>query len=681
MNLRNRALLTLGLTFFAFFILIAAVMLSVTLSGLDRIEREEMLRSVNQTESALHAESSSLLSTTQDWAWWDETDQFVRNENPGYLEENTGLDSLATLHLNLFMILDGDGNIIFGRTLPPDLRSEEPVPEDLAAVIRNTSSLVSHAADDPGTSGILLAPGGPYVITSVPILPSNRSGPAHGSLVMGRYLVHDPLRRINEMTGFDVGIIQPDHERSGRVLPAEVRALPENENLALVAENDSWMSGYTQISDVSGRGMILMVTQERQLYRTGFANILTYLFLLFLWAVMTGLIVLIVMDRVVLRRMGLLADHVRSLSGRSEEVPAPVLSGNDELAELENTIISSRRDLLVREEQLRAFVNAMPGPAALFSRKGTVLLSNPVFAEIRGEQMDTIVGSGTVSSVPRRIFSPDDRFITEALQKKEAVHFETEWQGKTYLVSSYPVLGDDGEVIQLGLLAFDISERKRLENALQKVMRKIALLNTVIFSDIQNKVFVQTGYVDIARHLSADPKLKQYLDKEADVIREIQDSLRFAKQYNDMGASPPRWQNVQDVMLFAISHLDLGSLQRDFQLGGLEIFADSLLERVLVTLVENAILHATGATLIRAGYTIAGDDAVIVFEDNGPGIPGDRKESLFEKGTGTGGSGSLFLSREILSITGITITENGVPGKGARFEIRVPKGSFRLNRK
>jgi len=38
----------------------------------------------------------------------------------------------------------------------------------------------------------------------------------------------------------------------------------------------------------------------------------------------------------------------------------------------------------------------------------------------------------------------------------------------------------------------------------------------------------------------------------------------------------------------------------------------------------------------------------------------------------------LYLMGEILAITGITITENGVPGKGARFERVVPKGIWHL---
>jgi len=39
---------------------------------------------------------------------------------------------------------------------------------------------------------------------------------------------------------------------------------------------------------------------------------------------------------------------------------------------------------------------------------------------------------------------------------------------------------------------------------------------------------------------------------------------------------------------------------------------------------------------------------------------------------------SLIFVREILDITGISLRETGEPGKGARFEMTVPKGAFRL---
>ncbi|MCX6689119.1 MAG: HAMP domain-containing sensor histidine kinase [Methanoregula sp.] len=68
----------------------------------------------------------------------------------------------------------------------------------------------------------------------------------------------------------------------------------------------------------------------------------------------------------------------------------------------------------------------------------------------------------------------------------------------------------------------------------------------------------------------------------------------------------------------------------------------------------------------------------IVCEDDGMGIPTEDKKRLFTKGFGKNTGLGLFLSREILAITGITITENGIPGKGARFEISVPKGAYRF---
>ncbi|MFY9800769.1 MAG: ATP-binding protein, partial [Methanoregula sp.] len=75
------------------------------------------------------------------------------------------------------------------------------------------------------------------------------------------------------------------------------------------------------------------------------------------------------------------------------------------------------------------------------------------------------------------------------------------------------------------------------------------------------------------------------------------------------------------------------------------------------------------------------DGITILIEDNGPGIPASSKEKIFERGyNGRDGSG-LFLVREILSITGIAIQETGTEGVGARFEILVPKGAYRYQKK
>ena len=67
----------------------------------------------------------------------------------------------------------------------------------------------------------------------------------------------------------------------------------------------------------------------------------------------------------------------------------------------------------------------------------------------------------------------------------------------------------------------------------------------------------------------------------------------------------------------------------------------------------------------------------VIIRDNGVGIPQEMKQEIFEPGMMRNRGLGLFLAKEILSITGLTIEENGVPGKGARFEIHVPLECFR----
>ena len=84
-------------------------------------------------------------------------------------------------------------------------------------------------------------------------------------------------------------------------------------------------------------------------------------------------------------------------------------------------------------------------------------------------------------------------------------------------------------------------------------------------------------------------------------------------------------------------------------------------------------------TEIRISLQQTGSSGLLIVENNGVGIPAADKEKIFERGYGKGTGWGLFLAREILAVTGMTITETGEPGKGVRFEITLPPGSFRMD--
>lgn len=235
-----------------------------------------------------------------------------------------------------------------------------------------------------------------------------------------------------------------------------------------------------------------------------------------------------------------------------------------------------------------------------------------------------------------------------------------------------------GEKIYIFAIDRDISERKRAEEALQFATRKLNLLNRITFSDIKNILFSLSGYVELQKSLAADETSRGYLEKQAALIGQVESGIRSAEMYQSLGLRPPAWQDVSLAFIYGISHLDLSGISRSLRLDGLEIYADPLLETVFFNLAENVLLHAGTATAVAVWYHETDEGLTVVFEDNGAGIPDEMKDAIFERRHDRLPGQGLFLTQEILSITGITIRETGEPGSGARFEIRVPRNGYRF---
>ncbi len=226
----------------------------------------------------------------------------------------------------------------------------------------------------------------------------------------------------------------------------------------------------------------------------------------------------------------------------------------------------------------------------------------------------------------------------------------------------------------------DITGKKQVESALLQARKKLNLLNRLTFNDIRSSVYVLAGYIDLSRDMVTDPAMIAWIEREKETIRQIDKALGFARDYQDMGLKPAEWQNAEQVFLYAISHLEISHLSRSLDLAGLEIYADPLLEKVFVTLVSNTFTHGGDVSSFSVRYTRSAEEVMIIYEDDGRGIPENQKEKIFEEYAGEKKGISLFFSREILGITDIRIQETGNEGTGARFEIVVPRGKFRFSK-
>ena len=106
------------------------------------------------------------------------------------------------------------------------------------------------------------------------------------------------------------------------------------------------------------------------------------------------------------------------------------------------------------------------------------------------------------------------------------------------------------------------------------------------------------------------------------------------------------------------------------------------LAQVLSNLVDNAVKYTPDAGHITVAVTAEEDDAVIVVEDDGAGIPSERVESIFEpfvqlpesRDAARGGMGlGLSLVRRLTELHGgtVEVTSRG-PGCGSRFAVHLP---------
>jgi signal transduction histidine kinase/HAMP domain-containing protein len=210
---------------------------------------------------------------------------------------------------------------------------------------------------------------------------------------------------------------------------------------------------------------------------------------------------------------------------------------------------------------------------------------------------------------------------------------------------------------------------------------KLDLLFSITRSDILDQLSIIMNSLERAQLKNTEDAMQAFFDNTLGSVESIRNQIEFFCSLQDHGLVSPKWQKVSRVfedvtILLPVREIDIRSEVNDF-----EIYADPLLPRVFYNLIENSLRYGGhGLTTIRFSAEISADSLHIIYQDNGHGILPDKKLKIFEFRQGSVTGMNLFLVKEILGFTAITITENGEPAKGVRFEIVVPKNKFRHNR-
>lgn len=232
-----------------------------------------------------------------------------------------------------------------------------------------------------------------------------------------------------------------------------------------------------------------------------------------------------------------------------------------------------------------------------------------------------------------------------------------------------PLFGED----RVLAVSVNIDDIKRMELSLRLSNEKLQLLSSLIRHDVLNKITALRGFIELAME-TCDGDTANLIKKAEESADSIQKDIEFMREYERLGQDEPQWQKVQ----FSFSSGSVAGIELERSFNGLEVFADMMFVRVFDNLLDNSIRHGLGVSRIRLSGHQDGEDFIIIWEDDGVGIPAAEKERIFNRGFGKNTGFGLFLSRHILSLTGMEIWEEGQEGQGVRFVIRVPRGMWRL---
>ncbi|WP_437590985.1 ATP-binding protein [Sorangium sp. So ce1000] len=276
---------------------------------------------------------------------------------------------------------------------------------------------------------------------------------------------------------------------------------------------------------------------------------------------------------------------------------------------------------------------------------------------------------------------------------------------RVLLTSKVPIRDERGEVTGILGIYADITERKRMENELQKAKeaadaaaRAKGEFLTVMSHELRTPLSLILGPLEsllsgqdepLSPRVRADLELIQRSGRR---LRRLVDDV-LDHQKIEAGKMQIDWETV-----------DVGELVSDMveearpaaARGGIELSAHvdpelrripadrRKLEKIALNLLGNALKFTPPGGRITVDLRALDGLFELSVEDTGPGIPEDRRHLLFQRfqqidasatrkheGTGIG----LSLAKELTELMGGTVGVESEPGVGSRFFVRLPRAA------
>jgi PAS domain S-box-containing protein len=305
---------------------------------------------------------------------------------------------------------------------------------------------------------------------------------------------------------------------------------------------------------------------------------------------------------------------------------------------------------------------------AIADLQGELCKVNPAFLDLWGYDEDEVIGRSVAdfwddpakaASVAEDVIEHGEWEGTLIAETKDGSTFEAR-------VSASTVTNENGEPAYIMSSFIDISDRLSRERELQHKNEQLEQFASVISHDLRNPLNIAQGYIELAQteHES------EYLTEAESALERAQiildDVLTLARKGEEVGETEP-------VDLASVIDTCWETVETKEATPSIEtkktIQADrSRLKQVIENLLRNAIEHGGDNVTVSVGDLENG----FYVADDGPGIPEDEREQVFEPGYSTSSEGTglgLEIVKQIIDAHGWNVRVTESDAGGANFKI------------
>ncbi len=358
MSLRSKTVLFALLCISIIFTIWGLLANTLFLENFNELETDEIRADALRLHTALQNELDDLGALCADWAAWDDTYQFMQDHNPQYLASNWVDGTFANLELNLAVLYDVQGNILYQNVFDLDAQQSASVSSSDREYFR-ASQLTKRASVGTVTS-VLSASGTPMLFCISPVLTSLDQGPQRGFLVFGRYLQGALFETLENSVDSEITISPYDPA----LIPAGSSLLPlDDESGAEIIVNkisDDIIEYDSLIRDYQGNPILIVKqVRSRDVYQRGLEGIRSLMLAVVLTGIIAEPLFLLLLDRSLLSRLSTLHDSVIALRQGNID-PAAIsiqLPGSDEISRLSLEFDHTLHALIEKQNSINGFLH------------------------------------------------------------------------------------------------------------------------------------------------------------------------------------------------------------------------------------------------------------------------------------------------------------------------------------